>query len=416
MKELYILRDKIGEIYSERTKIIEIVARFILAYIVLSYLSNNMGYMELLSKGAVTLGLSAACAVLPLVALVVVSLIIIVLNLYSLSWILTGCVVVVILFMFIIYFRFTSDLIPVAILTPVALAMNVPYAIPIVCGLLVGPMAAVPMACGVIVYYLIDIINELAVVEGVGTLSVDGILADALGFSEAFLGCNDMIFYIVVLSVGLWVVTGVRRIHMNYAWKVAIGSGVVAMIIAASVTGSTLEYEYASGMLFFGCILAVIFGLIAEFLFLGVDYKQTEYLEFEDDEYYYCIKAIPRVKGMEKKLNNKKKKNERVRERRQELVEQEEEYTDQIIHEDDATAYDETAYGDKAYDETALGISEECDDVSGSTTVLDTEEIERELRNNAHTKSVKSGSNKKKHAKTNYKMLKDSVMKELRRK
>ncbi len=32
-----------------------------------------------------------------------------------------------------------------------------------------------------------------------------------------------------------------------------------------------------------------------EFLFFCVDYSRTENIQFEDDEYYYYVKAVPKV-------------------------------------------------------------------------------------------------------------------------
>ena len=32
-----------------------------------------------------------------------------------------------------------------------------------------------------------------------------------------------------------------------------------------------------------------------EFLFFSVDYSRTEHLQFEDDEYYYYVKAVPKL-------------------------------------------------------------------------------------------------------------------------
>ncbi len=52
---------------------------------------------------------------------------------------------------------------------------------------------------------------------------------------------------------------------------------------------------------------AVISGLILDLFFLSVDYSGTETLQFEDDEYYYYVKAIPKVAGVpvqEKKVKH----------------------------------------------------------------------------------------------------------------
>ncbi len=424
MKELYTWRDKAVELYSTKTKIFEIVGRLLIGLMVFSYINNHLGYMDLLNKGIVVLGLSAVCAVLPLAFLAVIAMAVSLLHMYSVSMVITGCVAVIYLLMFIVYFRFTSELVLVALLTPIALAMNIPYVLPIACGLLVGPTAVIPMSCGVVVYYMVNIVEGMATAGGIGELSMDGVLSDALTFSTEILDCKEMIFFIVVLSVGLWVTTGVRRIHMNYAWKIAMGSGVVAMVIAATISSNILEPEVGFGSLFFGSILAILIGIVVEFLFLSVDYKKTEYLEFEDDEYYYCVKAIPRVKGdAPKGFNRKKQRLADKQKLENQEVEYEEAYEEEMYQEE---MYQEETYGEgyeEAYEENELqenplgDIDLEFEELDqGATQILATEEIERELRNNAHVKAANSKSKKKRHAKTNYKMLKDSVKKELKRK
>ena len=41
--------------------------------------------------------------------------------------------------------------------------------------------------------------------------------------------------------------------------------------------------------------MAIVVGLILELFFFTVDYARSESLQFEDDEYYYYVKAIPKV-------------------------------------------------------------------------------------------------------------------------
>ena len=36
-------------------------------------------------------------------------------------------------------------------------------------------------------------------------------------------------------------------------------------------------------------------GLVLEFLFFSVNYSRTERMQFEDDEYYYYVKAVPKI-------------------------------------------------------------------------------------------------------------------------
>ena len=45
----------------------------------------------------------------------------------------------------------------------------------------------------------------------------------------------------------------------------------------------------------FGSILSTGIGFLIEFLCFNLDYSRTEKVQFEDDEYYYYVKAIPKV-------------------------------------------------------------------------------------------------------------------------
>ena len=42
-------------------------------------------------------------------------------------------------------------------------------------------------------------------------------------------------------------------------------------------------------------LLGLAVGFILEFLFFSVDYSRTENMQFEDDEYYYYVKAVPKI-------------------------------------------------------------------------------------------------------------------------
>ena len=57
-------------------------------------------------------------------------------------------------------------------------------------------------------------------------------------------------------------------------------------------------------------------GLLLEFFVFGGDYTRTERLEYEDDEYYYYVKAVPKAcvttsERSIKKINGSSAKDER---------------------------------------------------------------------------------------------------------
>ena len=44
-----------------------------------------------------------------------------------------------------------------------------------------------------------------------------------------------------------------------------------------------------------GILLSVVVSLVLEFFFYNLDYSRVERVQFEDDEYYYFVKAVPKV-------------------------------------------------------------------------------------------------------------------------
>ena len=64
---------------------------------------------------------------------------------------------------------------------------------------------------------------------------------------------------------------------MAAAGNMALGTGVSYVSIAVSAC------------------LGILVGLVLEFLFFSVDYSRTENIQFEDDEYYYYVKAVPKI-------------------------------------------------------------------------------------------------------------------------
>ena len=70
-----------------------------------------------------------------------------------------------------------------------------------------------------------------------------------------------------------------------------------AMINAVILLIGDLIYDTnisVAGILI-GALLAVVFGKIIEFFRFCVDYSRTEKVQFEDDEYYYYVKAVPKM-------------------------------------------------------------------------------------------------------------------------
>ena len=56
-----------------------------------------------------------------------------------------------------------------------------------------------------------------------------------------------------------------------------------------------LELHISYGPIILSSIIGILLGFVLELVFFSVDYSRTERVQFEDDEYYYYVKAVPKV-------------------------------------------------------------------------------------------------------------------------
>ena len=101
---------------------------------------------------------------------------------------------------------------------------------------------------------------------------------------------------IIMASVFL-IVYALRRLAVPYAWQIALGCGVAAYIVLVMVGGFFMTTSMTVGGVIPGILAAVIIGEAIIFFRCGLEYKKTNRLQFEDDDYYYYVKMVPKVDG-----------------------------------------------------------------------------------------------------------------------
>jgi hypothetical protein len=64
-----------------------------------------------------------------------------------------------------------------------------------------------------------------------------------------------------------------------------------------------------------GTLVSALLMLVVEFFAFNLDYTRTEKVQFEDDEYYYYVKAVPKVtlSAPERRVKKINKANQRRR-------------------------------------------------------------------------------------------------------
>ena len=76
----------------------------------------------------------------------------------------------------------------------------------------------------------------------------------------------------------------------------AVGTGLFIYFLLEIFGVFTLEIPVSVPDLVFGVITASVVGTVLQLFLFDLDYRSTEKLRFQDDEYYYYVTAVPKRK------------------------------------------------------------------------------------------------------------------------
>ena len=293
MTGLLVAKQILMTLYSKYEVYITPLLKFLLALISLLLINSRLGYMDNIDKMTVVLIVSLMCSFMPMNFIVVMSALFVMLHLYAFNLECTIVVGVGFLLMFLVYLRFSPKDTLVVVLMPVCFLLRIPYVIPLAMGLVGTPVSAVSIACGVVSYYMLHFVtlNMSAILA----MADEGMTAKFKFIVDGILNNREMVITIVAFAVTVILVYLIRRLSIDYAWTIAMAAGVVVNITVLLVGDLMFDTNVALVEIVLGNILSLLLAVVLQFFVFNVDYSRTEKVQFEDDEYYYYVKAVPKI-------------------------------------------------------------------------------------------------------------------------
>ena len=296
MTNLLEIKDRLIRFYSKYETYLFPVVKFIVAIVLFTVINMNIGFMEKISRFPIALILALVCAILPVNATIWLAAFVVLADMYALSMEVAVTTLVLFAALFFLYFRFAPKDGFAAVLTPVCFKLHIPYVMPIGCSLLRDAYSVVAIICGTVIYYFLDGIHQNS-----GTLEnvvADGETAAATSKFDISVGQllsnKEMYLVIAIFTITAIVVYLVRRLEVEHAWTLAIISGVLIEVVGLFVGYLVLNVSGKTLGLLIGNILSLLISFVIQFLFMNLDYARTERVQFEDDDYYYYVKAVPK--------------------------------------------------------------------------------------------------------------------------
>lgn len=293
MTALLELRENLKKIYSRNEAFILPMIKFLLSFIVLSIINGKMGYMTKLDNMAIVLIVSLLCSFLPTGFMAFFAMMFAVLHMYALSIETAAVGLVVFLLLYLLFLRFTAKEALVVVLTPVLCMLKLPYVMPVAMGLIGTPASCVSVGCGVVVYYLLQTVITNA--PTINSMGAEEATAKLRLLIDGMLGNKAMLVTIAAFAITVIVVYLIRRMSLDHSWTIAMVAGVMIEVMILLVGDLMYDTNLSIVSALLGAVVTLIACKIIEFFRFCLDYSRTEKVQFEDDEYYYYVKAVPKM-------------------------------------------------------------------------------------------------------------------------
>ena len=285
---------------------IEPVFRFVISYLAFHTINTTLAYNIKVANPVIELGLAAVGAFLPPIVLILLCALLAILQVYSASPIQAALVLVIFAVLYCFIARFSGKYGYAVVAVPVLFAFNIPipYLIPLLLGMIATPMAIFPVVSGVVVYYVFEVIQEAAMRQDISSL--DATLALYIDVVNNLFTHKEMFLTAGIFAAVILIMWLVRRLRFEFVFEITIVLGGLINMLGFLLANLKLDINVGTGDMILGTILSMLLVLIAQFFQMVLDYTAVEHVQFEDDDYYYYVKAVPKidVAMLQKKVQN----------------------------------------------------------------------------------------------------------------
>lgn len=304
MSGIITIRDAIRDFLRKYNELITPIFRFFAAYIMFWSINSMYGYHELFSRGIVTFLLSVIGSLVSTPIVVLLGGVVVLVNTMKISLEIGTFFLIVFIFMYCLYVRMFPHCGWIIALVPVLFIFKLYYAVPILVAIFVGSSGIVPVIFGMLMYYFAQYTKD--VVSIMTTSPEDKDFHPYLYIFDQLKANDKIVIFSIVFAIVILLTHLIYKLRFNYSWYVAIGVGAVCNIIFFMVAGMFLDVELQMGELVMGSLLGGIVTALIQVCKSMVDYSRKETVQFEDDEYFYYVTAVPKFSVSSKKKDVKK--------------------------------------------------------------------------------------------------------------
>ncbi|SEP74077.1 hypothetical protein SAMN02910369_00511 [Lachnospiraceae bacterium NE2001] len=318
------IKNVIRNFCRKQDEVITPLFRFVWSLIVFMSINKIFTYNTLASKTEVVILLAILAALLPDGFMFFMVGALVTLHSFSVSLEVGAVFIVIFTAIYCVYVRFFPKYVYAIMLVPICYVAHIPFAAPIIIAMVAGIPGLVPSLCGIVLYYFSLCAAEVARLLEVE--SAENEIEALKQLSEVLVSNKDMYTTMIIFAITILVTAILKKFSYPFAIYIAIAAGTIMNIIGSILAGYVVGEDVDATLVLVGSLIGAGIALIIRFGQGVLDYKHTERVQFEDDDYYYYVKAVPKIdsekakeKGV-KKSSDRKKPSEAVTETVKDMI------------------------------------------------------------------------------------------------
>lgn len=279
------------DFFQKHEKLIMFLFKLAMALTALFLITYEIGYFSFLKSPFLLIPSAVVCGLTPApVTLFVISFFVLA-HLFSVSFRLAIVVLLIFVVMYLLFFRICPKAVYILLITCFCFFMHIEYILPVVFGLFfpIGYIFAIDF--GIVIYY---ILHTIGAYEATLTRQ-SGVNVQVVSYiAESIFRNNSLYAVLIAFTVTFILVNVIRRGSFGYSKIYAIISGVVSELVLLVVTDIWLSAGLSLAAIIAGTLVGTFIAFLLTTVFFPLDFTRTEHVQFEDDEYYYYVKAVPK--------------------------------------------------------------------------------------------------------------------------
>ena len=296
-------RAKVCALYQKFQFAIDLIFKFFVSFFVIRLLNMTIGYNPKFCQTYVVGALSILCAFTPAAFLALCCLVLTVLHVFTVNQILAVFVAVILLVLYCFFLRFSPKHAYIMIAMPIMSLFGVPCVVPLLAGLTTAPVTVFPMCCGIFFSSLLEVTkNSVSIMVDLSNLDTENLLQLVLNIVDNLFAKKEMLYLMALYAAVEVIVFIIRKLKFNFSFEVSVVMGVAVNILGNLLFASKLKTGVPNGQMVFFTIVAGLLVMLAYSFIRILDYTAVERVQFEDDDYYYYVRAVPKIKTSLPKL------------------------------------------------------------------------------------------------------------------